>query len=415
MLNTSKNKIHSFQKLQQIILKNIITFVIKPFLMKKTAFLSCIIFLAFNLFGQQQLNRTLFFDGQNRSFIVYIPPSYDGSTQVPIVFNFHGGGGTSSSFIFTNDMRPIADTANFIAVYPQAAVDPSDGSNSWLHKTPTTHNDVNFIEAIIDTLSNDYNIDNDRVYSCGYSEGGIFSYELGCRLNNRIASFCSVSGSMLVDAFRVSYYNLGNCNPIHPTAVLLIPGTSDFSPHSSYSGLQPYYMSVNEITTYWANHNNTNLNPTVTAVPNSNNSDGSTVEKRIWENGDNCVAVQELKVINGGHDWPGSSGNMDISASQEIWKFVSKYDINGLINCGSTDITNSNDVEYKIFPNPSSNVIHVKNFDNNSSNFQIFSSIGKLVMNGAINSTSLSIDISNLKPQLYILKIDGISYKIIKE
>ena len=36
-------------------------------------------------------------------------------------------------------------------------------------------------------------------------------------------------------------------------------------------------------------------------------------------------------------------------------------------------------------------------------------------MNGAINSTSLSIDISNLKPQLYILKIDGISYKIIKE
>jgi hypothetical protein len=36
-------------------------------------------------------------------------------------------------------------------------------------------------------------------------------------------------------------------------------------------------------------------------------------------------------------------------------------------------------------------------------------------MNGKINSTSLSIDISDLKPQLYILKIDGITYKIIKE
>lgn len=383
--------------------------------MKRTILLSCIIFLAFNLFGQQQLNRTLFFDGQNRSFIVYVPSSYDGSTQVPLVFNFHGGGGTSSDFInYENDMRPISDTANFIAVYPQAAVDPIDGSNSWLHKTPTTHNDVNFIEAIIDTLSNDYNIDNDRVYACGYSEGGLFSYELGCRLNNRIASFASVSGSMLTESYRLDN-GFGSCSPIHPTAVLLIPGTSDGSFHSMYNGFQPYYLSVNEITTYWANHNNTNLNPTITSLPNSNTSDGSTVEKRIWENGDNCVAVQELKVINGDHDWPGSSGNMDINASQEIWKFVSKYDINGLINCGSTDITTTNDVEFKIFPNPTSNIIYLNNLNKNSSNFQIFSSIGKLVMNGAINSTSLSIDISDLKPQLYILKIDGITYKIIKE
>ena len=383
--------------------------------MKKTTLLSGIIFLAFNLFGQQQLNRTLFFDGQNRSFIVYVPSTYDGSTQVPIVFNFHGGAGTSSDFInYENDMRPIADTANFIAVYPQAAVDPTDGSYSWLHKTPTTHNDVNFIEAIIDTLSSNYNIDNDRIYACGYSEGGLFSYELGCRLNNRIASFASVSGSMLTESYRLDN-GFGSCSPIHPTAVLLIPGTSDGSFHSMYNGFQPYYLSVNDITTYWSSHNNTDLNPTITNVPNTNNSDGSTVEKRIWENGDNCVAVQELKVINGGHDWPGSSGNMDINASQEIWKFLSKYNVNGLINCVSTEIKIYNNVEFEIFPNPSSNIIYVNNLDKNSSNFQIFSSIGKLVMNGAINNTSLTLDISDLKPQLYILKIDGNSYKIIKE
>ena len=383
--------------------------------MKKPTLLFSTLLLFFNLFGQQQMNKNLFFDGQNRNYIMYIPPSYDGTTQVPLVFNFHGGGGTSSDFInYENDMRPIADTANFIAVYPQAAVDPTDGSNSWLHKTPTTHNDVNFIEAIIDTLSNDYNIDNDRVYACGYSEGGIFSYELGCRLNNRIAGFASVSGSMLVDAFRVSYYNLGNCSPIHPTAVLLIPGTSDFSPHSSYSGLQPYYMSVNEITTYWANHNNTNTNPTVTSVPNTNTSDGSTVEKRIWENGDNCVAVQELKVINGGHDWPGSSGNMDIDASQEIWKFLSKYDVNGLINCGSTNLSNSNTNKFEIFPNPSTDLLTIKSNIKKELNFEIFSSFGRIVMTGNLNNNDV-IDLSKLEPQVYILKIDGNSYKLIKK
>jgi polyhydroxybutyrate depolymerase len=179
-------------------------------------------------------------------------------------------------------------------------------------------------------------IDNNRVYACGYSEGGIFSYELGCRLNNRIAAFSSVSGSMLVDAFRDSYYDLGFCSPVHPTAVLLIPGTNDMSPHSTYSGFQPYYMSADEITTYWSNNNNTDINPIISQLPNINTSDGSTVERRVWENGDNCVRVEELKVIGGDHDWPGTWGNMDISASVEIWNFVSKFDINGLIDCNTT-------------------------------------------------------------------------------
>ena len=275
-------------------------------------------------------------DGNTREYIVYIPASYDGSTSYPLLFSFHGGGGTSSDFINTNDMRPIADTAGFIAIYPQAAIDPDDGSFSWLHKAPTTHNDIFFIEAIIDTLSTQYMIDNNRVYACGYSEGGIFSYELGCRLNNRIAAFSSVSGSMLVDAFRDSYYDLGFCSPVHPTAVLLIPGTNDMSPHSTYSGFQPYYMSADEITTYWSNNNNTDINPIISQLPNINTSDGSTVERRVWENGDNCVRVEELKVIGGDHDWPGTWGNMDISASVEIWNFVSKFDINGLIDCNTT-------------------------------------------------------------------------------
>ena len=50
-------------------------------------------------FGQQQINKTLFFDGQNRSYIVYIPASYNANSSTPILFNFHGGGGTSSGMM----------------------------------------------------------------------------------------------------------------------------------------------------------------------------------------------------------------------------------------------------------------------------------------------------------------------------
>ena len=313
-------------------------------IMKK---LLIILVLCLSLFtsAQQQITKTMIHDGILRDYIVYIPASYDGSNAYPLLFSFHGGGGTSSDFINTNDMRPIADTAGFIAIYPQAAIDPDDGSFSWLHKAPTTHNDIFFIEAIIDTLITQYMIDNNRVYACGYSEGGIFSYELGCRLNNRIAAFSSVSGSMLDDAFRDSYYNLGFCSPVHPTAVLLIPGTNDMSPHSTYSGFQPYYMSADEITTYWSNYNNTDINPIISQLPNINTSDGSTVERRVWENGDNCVRVEELKVIGGDHDWPGSWGNMDISASNEIWSFVSKFNMNGLIDCNTSSNYEINDFQ----------------------------------------------------------------------
>ena len=47
-------------------------------------------------------------------------------------------------------------------------------------------------------------------------------------------------------------------------------------------------------------------------------------------------------MIGGGHDWPGSFGNMTIDANIEIWRFVSRYDINGLIGCITTSIMEDN-------------------------------------------------------------------------
>jgi polyhydroxybutyrate depolymerase len=158
-----------------------------------------------------------------------------------------------------------------------------------------------------------------------------------CRLNSKIAAFAAVSGSMLDNYYRDVIYGWGPCSPVHPTGMMLIPGSIDQNPHSTYEGLSygdmPLYMSVNDITNYWSNYNNTDINPIVTDVVNSAPNDGSTVERKLWLNGDNCVSVQELKVVNGDHDWPGSFGNMDISASEEIWNFVSQFNLEGQIDC----------------------------------------------------------------------------------
>ena len=81
-------------------------------------------------------------------------------------------------------------------------------------------------------------------------------------------------------------------------------------------------------------------------------SDGSTVERYSWQNGDGCVSVEELKIINGDHDWPSPLSfwtNQDINANIEVWNFVSKFDIMGLIDCNpandfNMDIKSSKDI-----------------------------------------------------------------------
>ena len=107
-------------------------------------------FLFYSILNQaQNYNlQSLFHDGLSRQYKFYVPSSYDGSSHFPLIFSFHGGGDTMDGMIAINDFSTLAESQNFIAVYPQAAVDPLDGSNAWIHKAPTSHDDIFFIEAI---------------------------------------------------------------------------------------------------------------------------------------------------------------------------------------------------------------------------------------------------------------------------
>ncbi|SVD61154.1 uncharacterized protein METZ01_LOCUS414008, partial [marine metagenome] len=60
---------------------------------------------------------------------------------------------------------------------------------------------------------------------------------------------------------------------------------------------------------------------------------------RYFDCNDNAE-VWLYEVVNGGHDWPGSYGNMDINASEEIWSFFSQYTFNlgDINNDGSIDV-----------------------------------------------------------------------------
>jgi polyhydroxybutyrate depolymerase len=144
---------------------------------------------------------------------------------------------------------------------------------------------------------------------------------------------------------------LNSCNPTHSTPVLHIHGVADSS--SIYYG-KPGVEPISSIISYWASYNQCDTQSIFTQIANINLTDSSMVEHYAWKNGINGAEVEHFKIIDGGHTWPGSNfpnsnggiTNYDINASLEIWKFFSKYDINGLIN--STGIINKHNLNKQL-------------------------------------------------------------------
>ena len=370
------------------------------------------IFIGFYTKGYTQtINGTIIHDGIVRTYKLYIPSIYNGNTAVPLLFNFHGYTSNSNEQMFYGDFRNIADTANFLVVHPQGTLDNTNTTHFNVGWGGSTVDDVGFTEALIDSLSAAYSIDQNRIYAVGMSNGGFMSFQLACDLSNKIAAVGSVTGSMTPST-------LGNCNASHPMPIIQIHGTTD--PTVPYNGSAGWTASVTNILNHWATFNNCSPAPTVVNVPNTNVLDGSTVEKYTYENGDNCSEVVHYKVTNGQHTWPGcifnfAGTNYDINASVEIWNFISKYDIFGLISCNPATIEDQFGMEdFQVYPNPCSESIHVDLKIAESSFYEIYSLYGQLLKSGFISMNTNEIDLSDFDPQGYLLKIGGRYQRFIK-
>ena len=259
--------------------------------------------------------QTIVHDGIEREYILYVPNSYDGTSVVPLLLNFHGFGGSASEFINDADMRAEAEANSFILVYPQGSClngashwnpCPIDGDNK------STADDVGFVEAMISEISSQYTIDMERIYAAGYSNGGMMAYGLANYKSDLIAAVASVSGAML------------NCTgpTSHPMPVVHLHGTSDAV--VSYNGSNDW-NSVQSTLDYWTSFNNTISTPTI----NVDTTGGMTIEHYVYSQGDNSVSVEHYKYIGGDHVWFNELYQGQ-NASNLVWSFMSKYDINGL-------------------------------------------------------------------------------------
>ncbi len=261
-------------------------------------------------FGQTTLTDSMLVDGKYRTFIVYSP---SGVSHPPLVLVIHGLKMSASMMRSYTKFDKVADREKFITVYPQAI------DLSW-NMTGTA--DVNFLLALVDTIANRYDVDRNRIYSTGFSQGGFMSHTLGANHADKFAAIAPVSGTLVSR----------NIKPARPMPVLHIHGTADSM--VSYSGV------ASTIST-WVQKNGCPQTPVITNPYPSTKTDSKTV-KEYYGPCDQNSEVILLTLNDVGHAWPTGGSQYDISAPEEIWAFFKNHSLNPVrITCGSPSTVSS--------------------------------------------------------------------------
>lgn len=149
--------------------------------------------------------------GLNRSYILDVPVNYDPNKAYKLVFAWHPNAGSARGIAESDGgyygLKPLSNgSAIFVA---------GDGIDAgWAN---TGDRDIAFTKAVLDKLNNQLCIDKSRVFSLGWSYGGMFSFALACSMGDVFRAIAPASGGLF-----------GGCGGTpHPVALLGIHGKND--------------------------------------------------------------------------------------------------------------------------------------------------------------------------------------------
>ena len=138
--------------------------------------------------------------GSPRHALVFLPASLITPQHHPLIFAWHGHGGTINKVAQSMHFQTLWPEA--IVVYPQGlptktANDKTGGGHGWQKELGEDNNrDLKFFDAMLATLREKYSIDDDRIYTTGFSNGTGFSYLLWAERGHMLAAIGAVSGVM---------------------------------------------------------------------------------------------------------------------------------------------------------------------------------------------------------------------------
>lgn len=278
-------------------------------------------------------------DGRFRSYWIYVPSSYSDEKLTPLVIILHAGGESATSMISKTQFCKKAEESGFIAVFPNGISRvTSPFWRTWNAgyccgiSLIRNIDDIGFVDSLIDSINKWYNINQDRIYVTGHSNGAILTYWIGAELSNKIAAIAPVAGSIggkiapsaplwIIPA------------PKYPVSVLVFHGWLDENvPYNGGDGNGSWGpsidLSVNESVSFWVQQNGCDSTPVTETTETGN------ILIDTYRNGINDSEVVLYTIKNGGHGWPGSSiGDRptdEISATNIIWTFFSSHAKNRL-------------------------------------------------------------------------------------
>ena len=265
--------------------------------------------------------------GRERTYLLHLPPVYDGKRSLPLVIVLHGGGGNAPGAVQMTGFSEKADKEGFVVVYPNGSGRLKNRLLTWNsgnccgYALDNNVDDVGFIRSLIDELERTRVIDPKRVYATGMSNGGMMTYRLACELSDKIAAAAPVAGAL----------NLENCRPIRPVSMIIFHGTAD--EHVLYDGGEPLKRvdthrrvdkPVSSAVTFWVKQNGCSETP--------QREEKGNIRTEIYRGGKEGMEVALYTVKGGGHAWPGGETYLlgaeptrEISATDLMWEFFVRH------------------------------------------------------------------------------------------
>lgn len=138
--------------------------------------------------GAQDL--TIAIAGTERSYILFVPANYDSNKALPLIFAWHGlgGSGTLARQYFGLE-RAVSNQA--IIVYP-SGLPTTEGKTGWTLTQDGV--DVQFFDALLADIPEKYCIDRARVFTTGHSFGAMMTNALGCFRSSVLRGVAPVAG-----------------------------------------------------------------------------------------------------------------------------------------------------------------------------------------------------------------------------
>ena len=250
-------------------------------------------------------SKTILFEQQidddmvSRPVIIETSADTDHLKSYPIVIALHGRGGSNNNWV--QPLSKFTNSGEFIGVYPQGHL------NSWnLGQEPSTADDIAFISNIIDTLLSYSNVDENKIFAVGNSNGSGMVNVLG-GVNKRLKAIAPVA-SQLTERTKIK------SNAI-PLSIFQVNGDQDLLiPIDGGMKLGHPFLSASESAKKWATHFNCNHNVTV--------EESEQTVLHTYSDCDDNVVVKYLVVKGAGH----ATARDYTSLWDDVWDFFSSLD-----------------------------------------------------------------------------------------